>query len=136
MTNHDLPPTPPSIDSMAAAAQLEDWDSVDAALLTLPDDQAVNDRAASWLDNEDGNMRDLGASVFERSKLPLSESVIVRLSEMLTDDTNPYASYRSAFALFCHDIHTPKVVDALQLALQDEDVAEIAAGYLLSRVDE
>src|SRR5689334_18815216 len=119
-----------SVDELRAAAASEDWDTVDAALPGVCDSPEYLAWAANNMQDDDGNVRDLAVSMFEKSSIEPDPAVMSVLETHMRDDENPYVRYRSAFALFQHDNHSPEVIETIRAALEDEDVAKIAQGYL------
>jgi len=119
-----------TLGELRAAAVKEDWDAVDLALPGMCDLPDTLEWAVSGLDHENPNLRDLAASVFEKSSLPPASDVTERLLQHMERDDNPYARFRSAFALFRHGNRSPEVLAKLRQALEDEDVADIAQSYL------
>ncbi len=49
---------------------------------------------------------------------------------MVENDSNPYAQFRAACALFAHGDRSKEVIQKLSEFLNDEDTREIAEGYL------
>ena len=108
------------------------WAKVDQ-ILGKPgfcDDPTVLSFASKKLFSKNENVRDLAASIFEKSTTPLQEAISFELSELVIVDPNPYVRYRSAFALFSNGDRTENVILGLKDAAKDPDVSEIANGYL------
>lgn len=118
------------LDKLLAAARQEDWDLIDQELPRTAQDSSFDQYAKELLNNNDPQARDLGASYFELCPRELDKDTTSQLTHMLEADRNPYARYRSAFALFTHGNRTPSVVNMLREATTDPDVREIAQGYL------
>jgi len=82
------------------------------------------------------NIWDLSATIIAKTtkyKGELSQESIDRLVEITEMKDNPeaiYARYRSAFALFEHNIKHPEIIEVIKEATSDEAVAEIAQEYL------
>ena len=53
-----------------------------------------------------------------------------KLIDQLQKDKNPYVRYRAAFALYKRGNRSPEVMSKMKEALFDDDVKEIAEGYL------
>jgi len=88
-----------------------------------------------WAENEGlrdvhFQLRDLAVSLFEKSPAPLPPAVVERLHELRKNDENPYVRWRSAFALVAHGERSGELLAQLKTALEDEDVKEIAEGYI------
>lgn len=89
------------------------------------------------LESQNGTLQDLAASIFEAQETEFYKTVINEFPEVedkllktLGSGSNPYARYRSAFALFKHGNRSAEVVDKIKEATNDQDVAEIAKAYL------
>ena len=112
------------------AAKRKDWDLVDAQLSVVANDSAtLRWSLNSGLRSSNAQLRDLAVSVLERTAEELKPKVTKRLLTMF-DDSNPYVGFRSAFALFSHGDRSPKVLEKIREAVGDEEVREIAEGYL------
>ncbi len=125
MTNREV-----NLEGLIGAAQSEDWDRVDVVLPELVDNPETVSWATQALDDKDGNLRDLAASIFERSQIDLQPEVQGRLRLMISVDENPYAQFRAAFALFSRGDRSPEVMAKMNEAMKDPDVKEIAERYL------
>ena len=123
------------LETLKAAAKREDWESVDSAIATVTGDPRYWGWAfGTGVRDADGNVRDLAVSIIERSDIPKEEFSKMRgalYTRMMKDD-NLYVRFRSAFALANHGPGQYKetVIGALKLASKDDDVKEIAKGYL------
>lgn len=120
---------------LVSDAKSERWDAVDRMLPRI----AKNREYAKWAYNEalmshDKNVRDLGASILEKSVLKESQFALMRdrLYFRMMNDSNPSARFRSAFALAAHGPGKYKgdVVKVLYKALKDKDVKIIARRYV------
>lgn len=119
-----------TLSDLQKAAIREDWEFVDSHLATTIN----NPRVLEWSVNEgivdkDGNLRDLAISFLERSPVKLEPETTQKLREMFADE-NPYVGFRSAFALFTHGDRSSEVIAKIHEAVLDEDVREVAEGYL------
>lgn len=124
-------PDPISFDDLKAAAQKEDWETVDGQVESFCDQPDVIEWAlGDGLKDEDGNLRDLAATLIQQSDCKLEEEDRTTLMERLENDENPYVKFRAAFALFAHGDRSEQTINKIQEAAQDEDVEEIARGYL------
>lgn len=121
---------PPNLDELRAMAANQDWEAVDSVIGLVSNSPAALSWAQGGLDDEDGNLRDLAASLLEASDTELSARVIESLLRHVKHDENPAVSYRSAFALYRAGNRSSEVIRKLHEALADEDVADIAKGYL------
>lgn len=119
-----------TLSDLIEASAREDWDFVDAHI----SGHANNPDAIAWaiqdgMNDTDGNIRDLAVSLLERSSTELSSETIQKLYSLF-DDENRYVGFRSAFALFTHNERSSLVLTKINEALLDEDVSDIAEGYL------
>jgi hypothetical protein len=120
---------------LVADAKSEKWASVDRQLPKI----ARNKEYAKWAYNEalisrDGNVRDLGASILEKAVLKENQFALMRdrLYFRMMNDSNPFARYRSAFALAAHGPgkYKDSVLRVLYKAMRDKDVKGIARRYV------
>jgi len=123
------------LDKLMEAAKNEEWDKVDKNTPeAVKDPEIVNWAFERGLDNPNENIRDLAAGILEKAKIPVSKFSAMRpkLHEIMGGDKNPYARYRSAFALAAHNpgFYKPEVIKTLKEAEKDEDVSKIASSYL------
>ena len=119
-----------TLTNLRTAAIREDWDFVDAHLAGAANDPGVLDWSTQQgLTAKDGNLRDLAVSFLEKSTDELRPETTKRLHELFVDE-NPYVGFRSAFALFAHGDRSAEVIAKIHEAILDEDVKEIAEGYL------
>jgi HEAT repeat protein len=120
-----------TFDDLRAAAKEENWELVDSHIPNFCDDNdTFNWARKSGIKSEDGNERDLAVSLLEKTGRDLEEEDSSGLLQMIDTDQNPYVRFRSAFALFAHGNRSEKVISKIKEAAQDEDVKEIAEGYL------
>jgi len=116
----------------------ENWEKINSLLPQYTDQQEFFSWAGENLKNSDSGLRDLAASIFEQTKLPLDDAIVKGLFKLMeeTDEENPYPSFRAACALAKK--HEDERVSGkinqvrreLQSFVEDEDVSEIAKGYL------
>jgi len=119
------------MEDIIQAAREENWELVDARIPEVCNDAAIQKQALQLLNDSNGNVRDLAASIFEKaSKIPRGSKPI--LANVMAKDSNPYARYRAAFALAGHNAGTykPEVIKVLKEARTDETVGEMAEKYL------
>lgn len=123
------------MDDIINAAREEKWEYVDERIPQVCDNLEIQERALILLKDSNGNIRDLGASIFGKaqniSKVQFSRA-IPALKTMMNNDSNPYARYRAAFALAEHapDKYRDDIVRVLKEAAKDKDVGKIAKNYL------
>lgn len=124
------------LDDLMVAARAGQWQIVDENLPVLAKDKEVIRWSWVGVDDEDDNIRDLAVSAIEKSGQPLTEIQVNKLKDLLLGDPNPFVQYRSAFALFVRGDRSEVVINKIREAAKDEDVREIAEGYLLQLKDE
>lgn len=124
------------LDDLMVAARAGQWQIVDENLLVLAKDEEVIRWSWVGVDDEDDNIRDLAVSAIEKSGQPLTETQENKLRGLLSGDPNPYVQFRSAFALFNRGDRSEVVINKIREAAKDEDVREIAEGYLLQLKEE
>lgn len=122
-----------AMEDLIEAAKKEKWELVDEKILVA----AQKDANVVWaytrgLKDSDGNVRDLAASLLAKARLSQREMQEAKpvLMQVMRSDSNPYARYRSAFALAEHGCATRPVVDVLREAEKDKYVGKIAKQYL------
>jgi len=123
---------------LAKNNQDEDWEIIDGKLGNYSDEEEFLKWSKKNLSNEDSGLRDLAASILERSKHDLEDSDIDNLIALMNenDEENPYPSFRAACALAtrCWEKRVEKiikdVIDKLELFVHDDNVSEIAKEYL------
>ena len=127
-----------SLNRVVDLARQEVWEKVDGLLPQHADQQEFYAWARENFGNLDPNLRDLAASIFEQTELPLDDGVIEGLFGLVgeTDEENPYPSFRAACALAKRheDERVSGRIDEVRSKLksfvEDKDVAEIAKGHL------
>jgi len=120
------------IEKLIEAAKTEDWDFIDGQIPSIANDpEYLRWAIQKGIRDEDGNVRDLAASILEKTETLPSDSVAL-LYDKMKKDSNPYVKFRSAFALAGHGVrdHHDDVVQVLKEAQRDPEVAEIAGRYL------
>ena len=120
-----------NLEELIDAAKAEHWDAVDKNIAVL----ANNEEVIAWaldkgLEDTENNVRDLAASVLEKSSVSLPESTKAMLLHLVAWDENIYVQFRSAFALYVRGERSPAVIAKMQEAEQDPGVADIARKYL------
>ncbi len=124
-----------NMQDLIGAAKREEWKFVDAHLSEICNSPSNIEWALGpGLDDSDGNVRDLAASLLEKADLQPSafEQMQLRLHNVMMHDSHPYARYRSAFALAAHGPgpYREDVIRVLGEARTDPDVSKLAEGYL------
>lgn len=119
------------LNDLIRAARRGEWGLIDAAIPPMANDSEV----ISWvwgkgIGSKDGNLRDLAVSILEKSSYELKPENREKLRELLKGDENPYVQFRAAFTLFNRGDRSGVVIDKLYEATGNEDVCQIAQGYL------
>lgn len=121
----------PNLEELINAARSEQWDFVDEHISAVANEADVLTWALGvGLEDADGNVRDLAASILEKSSTALPEALHDKLLQLMEKDSNPYAQFRSAFALYVRGERSPEVVAKMKEATNDPATADIAKGYL------
>lgn len=132
----------PRLLQLINAARREDWERVDSlitqaaqlpetlqwALVTLQ--HSNQDKPSKYTAAEHDQLRDLAASIFEMSDVGLTDSAIIVLRHTMLSDSNEFARYRAAFALYKHSCIDDDVIKTVKLAAHHPDTAKIAQQYL------
>ena len=120
----------PTFDLLLSAAQVGQWDYVDAYIGMF----ANTDSALTWttagLVNVNKAVRDMAASLWEKSDRPFLPGVARKLAELIVGDPDCYVRFRAAFALFRRGDRTKYVCQRLKEATVDPQVSAIARQYL------
>ncbi len=122
------------VNDLVDHAKREDWDYVDEQVDQLKDNSAIIKWAYEHgLADPNGNVRDLAATICEKSQLSIDNKKRDRLGANLSD-TWPYAAFRAACALAAHGPGSYKgdVIITLKRFLVDDDtsVKDRASRYL------
>ena len=120
-----------AMDDLIEAARRKDWDLVDERIPQVCNNPHVKKRAVELVNNSNGDVSDLGASILEKAKVLPRGSRQVLLNAMRTN-SNQYTRYHSAFALAAHKPgqYVKEVIGVLREAVSDKDVSGIARAYL------
>jgi hypothetical protein len=124
-----------SMEDIISAAREEDWNFVDKKIPEVCNSHQNQEWAHQLLKDSDGHVVDLGASILEKANNidPKRFSRMrARLKNVMVNNSDIYARYRSAFALAAHDPgrYKEEVIKVLKEATKDKDVSEIAKEYL------
>ncbi len=113
-----------TMEELIGAAKREEWDFVDEQIpAAVRFEVNVVWAYRNGLNNSDGNVRDLAASMLVKAKLSPTgmREAKPALLRVMKSDSNPYARYRSAFALAEHGYATKPVLAVLSEAEKDKD---------------
>lgn len=121
------------IDALIEAAKKEDWGKLDKNIPKICNNKSIiNWACKKGLNDGNGNVRDLAASILEKTSNSLTWEIKEKLYSHMKKDDNAYVRYRSSFALAAHDpsFHKEEVKDVLEKAKKDPDVSQFAESYL------
>ncbi|MBU4284605.1 MAG: hypothetical protein KJ968_05860, partial [Nanoarchaeota archaeon] len=111
----------------------EDWKIVDKSIPKVCNNKSIIGWAfREGLNDGNENVRDLAASILEKTSSSLTKEIKEKLYSRMKKDDNSYVRYRSSFALAAHDpsFHEKDVKAVLQKAKKDPDVSQFAESYL------
>jgi hypothetical protein len=120
------------LDDLINAAKKEDWGLVDKTIPEICNKKTYVEWAyKKGLKHTDDNVRDLAASILEKTRT-LNPEMKTRLYYVMKDDSNFYAKFRAACALAAHapEYHAMEVKNVLKKAEEDKGIKDIAKGYL------
>jgi hypothetical protein len=110
----------------------ENWKPVDDALSSMDEEEleALLPSARRELQALDGNLQDLGASIFQKYSGGITGEDKLLLRGVTQKPGNEFARYRAGFALWVHGERTEYVRKILEEAKSCADVSEIAEQLL------
>jgi hypothetical protein len=116
---------------LVEAAKRGRWAFVDRRIGIVCNEPEYLSRAMKWFHDKDGNVVDLAASIYEKTyDKEAFDKAKSELKRVMTFNENRYARFRAGFALYRHGVRTKAVIGVLRQALEDNEVRNIAAGYL------
>ncbi len=119
--------------TLKKTARAEDWDTIDAQLPGVSNFANIIGWAkGKGMLDPNPHLRDLAMSILEQSDWRLSPKKLAKVGVLMETDKSPYVRARAAFALFKRGIRTEVVLKTLHEALADDDLREVAQGYLTS----
>jgi len=123
------------LDKLIKAAKKEDWGYVDRKITTIKNyEPFIRWAFPIGIHDSDGNVRDLGVSLIEKTPIPEDNFELMRpeLFKLMRTDPNIYVRFRSAFALAAHGPgrYSKEVIQILKKAEKDKEVSKIAKQYL------
>lgn len=127
------------IEELERAAREENWGYVDETLQGHTWDKDLAERASNnWIKDSDENVRDLGATTLEKTRIQLSDLPGAEddLRDLMSNYPPGYDGFRAACALVAHKSrYTDQALAVIEKATLDEDdsVREIAKGYLAAQ---
>jgi hypothetical protein len=127
-----------SVDELAEEARNENWEVVDRIIEREKNNPEYLSKARlEWLHSKDGNVVDLGASLYEKTDNVVEfDKTKSELKRVMTFGDSKFARYRAAFALRRHGATSLAVKGVITEALGNDDVREFAEGYLEGDWDE
>ena len=113
------------------AAQNEDWDFVDGNInISHLTGEPIVWALKDGLVDQDQNIRDLAATLLDKSDEEINIDDIKRLEDIMTSDSYHIVQYRIAIALYKRGDRNQSVLQKMQSAKNDPDVGELANSYL------
>ncbi len=113
----------------------ESWDAIDEELPQCANDESFLNWARLNLNNENSGLRDLSATVLEKSNCNLVDENIKNLEVLMNeDDENPYPSFRAACALASrYPDKRIKAIDNEILARLNEFISDTSVGDIAKK---
>ena len=116
-----------NVDSLITQADQQP-ETLQWELVTLQ--HSNQDNASKYTAAEHDQLRNVASSIFEMSDVGLTDSAIIVLRHTMLSDSNEFARYRAAFALYKHSCIDDDVIKTVKLAAHHPDTAKIAQQYL------
>jgi hypothetical protein len=118
------------LNQLIEAAKIEDWSFVDGNINGYhlegePFEWAMN----AGLTDADKNVRDLAATLLDKSDETIDTETTTKLLKTMADDDHNIVRYRLAIALYKRGDRSPSVIKMMQEAKNDPDVGELASSY-------
>ncbi len=115
---------------LIGAARMEEWDIVDKNL----EGYNFSDEDMSWaigigLFDKDQNIRDLAATILDKSDIEISPEEAKALQRIMVGDPYHIVKYRLAIALFKRNYKTVAVKHMMDKAKDDPDVGGLVRSY-------
>lgn len=121
-----------TLEQLTEAARNEDWNFVDGHINSSHLTREQIDWALSiGLVDEDKNIRDLAATLLDRSDEPLKPEEVEKLERIMAEDSYHIVRYRIAIALYKRGNRNLAVKQMMSEAKDDPDVGELASSYLV-----
>lgn len=120
-----------SLNELIDAAKREDWDFVDGNI----NESHLSREQIDWalkigLADTDDNVRDLAATLLDRSDEVLGEEEVGALEKQMAEDSYHIVRFRIAIALYKRGDRNDAVAEIMNEAKNDPDVGELASKYL------
>lgn len=116
--------------SLIEAAQNGEWDMVDGSIHKVLSPAHMEWAAKLGLSDENDDVRDLAATMFEESLQSIPDELRNKMYQMIQADTNNAVRYRLAFALYKRGDHIQLIQDTVEKAAKEPELAAIAKRYL------
>jgi hypothetical protein len=119
-----------TFEQLIEAARKENWEFVDENINESHLTRVQVDWALDMgLGDEDKNIRDLAATLLDKSNEALNPEEMEKLEKIMTEDSYHIVQYRIAIALYKRGNRNPLVVQMMKDAREDPDVGELACSY-------
>lgn len=120
-----------TLEQLIEAAQKENWDFVDGHI----NNSHLTSEPINWALNiglyiEDQNVRDLAATLLDRSDEEIKPEDVEKLQKIMVEDSYHIVRYRVAVALYKRGNRNSVVEQMMQEAKNDPDVGDLAESYL------
>ncbi|MBI4599967.1 hypothetical protein HY732_03520 [Candidatus Uhrbacteria bacterium] len=129
-----------SLIALAGANTEEGWAKIDLELPQVCNDPVVLTWARENTSNPESGLRDLAATIFEASKVPLTSEDIEKLTRLMSDES--YPGFRAACAL-AKRTNQPEILamrdsirEKIRFFIDDASVSEVANKYFSRLGDE
>lgn len=123
------------LEKLIQAAREENWAIVDERIPEICNEKSVIKWAyETGIEDKNEHVRDLAASILEKADLPEErfDGMRGKLYTLMESDDNRDVRFRAACTLAAHGPgdYTREVINILQKAREDPEIAEIANGYI------
>ncbi len=126
------------IDELVKLAKEDDWDKIDVEIPTVCNvPEYVQWSYDEGIEDDDGNVRDLGVSIIEKTTIleELFEDNRDRIYALMQNDENVYVRYRAAFALVAHGPGDYRD-DVIKTLKEAENTIRFLSNHLAGRMGE
>jgi len=123
-----------TFERLVEAAKNEDWDFVDGNI----NESHLTREQVDWvlqkgIYDEDQNVRDLAATILDRSDESLSQEEAEKVEKVMAEDSYHIVKYRLTIALYKRGYKTPIVEKMMSESKEDPDVGGLAKNFLKIR---
>lgn len=122
-----------ALHELIEAAVREDWVVVDRRIKEALTPAGMKWAVEEGIVHENPHVRDLAATMFQKSDMPLGDSLKDTLLRRMKEDESVYVQYRLAMALWKHKVRPPLVESLMREAMEDDEIAREARVVYESR---